>query len=232
MREWKIVKKILLVDDEPRMLDLLSLYLTPKGYNCLKMTTARQAIQYLEEEKAEIILLDVMMPDMDGWEACQEIRKNWDIPIIMLTARSEKNDIVKGLKMGADDYISKPFDEEELLARIDAVLRRRTGHTGLINFIGLALNEESFDVSYKNQHIPVTPKEFALLALLLKNRNKVFTREHLLTTIWGYAAPTEDRTIDSHVRNLRDKLRKTGFPVDEYLTTVWGLGYKWMDKDS
>jgi DNA-binding response OmpR family regulator len=232
MREWKMVKKILLVDDEPRMLDLLSLYLTPKGYNCLKMTTARQAIQYLEEEKAEIILLDVMMPDMDGWEACQEIRKNWDIPIIMLTARSEKNDIVKGLKMGADDYISKPFDEEELLARIDAVLRRRTGHTGLINFIGLALNEESFDVSYKNQHIPVTPKEFALLALLLKNRNKVFTREHLLTTIWGYAAPTEDRTIDSHVRNLRDKLRKTGFPVDEYLTTVWGLGYKWMDKDS
>jgi DNA-binding response OmpR family regulator len=232
MREWKIVKKILLVDDEPRMLDLLSLYLTPKGYNCLKMTTARQAIQYLEEEKAEIILLDVMMPDMDGWEACQEIRKNWDIPIIMLTARSEKNDIVKGLKMGADDYISKPFDEEELLARIDAVLRRRTGHTGLINFIGLALNEESFDVSYKNHHIPVTPKEFALLALLLKNRNKVFTREHLLTTIWGYAAPTEDRTIDSHVRNLRDKLRKTGFPVDEYLTTVWGLGYKWMDKDS
>lgn len=232
MQEWKIVKKILLVDDEPRMLDLLSLYLTPKGYNCLKMTTARQAIQYLEEEKAEIILLDVMMPDMDGWEACQEIRKNWDIPIIMLTARSEKNDIVKGLKMGADDYISKPFDEEELLARIDAVLRRRTGHTGLIDFMGLALNEESFDVSYKNQHIPVTPKEFALLALLLKNRNKVFTREHLLTTIWGYAAPTEDRTIDSHVRNLRDKLRKTGFPVDEYLTTVWGLGYKWMDKDS
>lgn len=232
MREWKIVKKILLVDDELRMLDLLSLYLTPKGYNCLKMTTARQAIQYLEEDKAEIILLDVMLPDMDGWEACQEIRKNWDIPIIMLTARSEKNDIVKGLKMGADDYISKPFDEEELLARIDAVLRRRKGHTGLINFIGLALNEDSFDVSYENQHIPVTPKEFALLALLLKNRNKVFTREHLLTTIWGYAAPTEDRTIDSHVRNLRDKLRKTGFPVDEYLTTVWGLGYKWMDKDS
>ncbi|MEH7307543.1 response regulator transcription factor [Neobacillus drentensis] len=226
------MKKILLVDDEPRMLDLLSRYLTPKGNNCLKMTTAQQAIQYLEAERADIILLDVMMPEMDGWQACQEIRKNWDIPIIMLTARSEKRDIVKGLKMGADDYISKPFDEEELLARIDTVLRRRIDHAGFIDFNGLALNEDSFIVTYRNQHIPVTPKEFALLALLLKNRNIVFTREHLLTTIWGYAAPTEDRTIDSHVRNLRDKLRKTEFPVDEYLTTVWGLGYKWMDKDS
>jgi len=227
------VKKILLVDDEPRMLDLLSLYLTPKGYTCIKMTTARQAIHYLQEEKkAEIILLDVMMPEMGGWEACQEIRKHWDIPIIMLTARSEKNDIVKGLNMGADDYISKPFDEEELLARIDAVLRRKTGFTGLIDFKGLELNEDSFSVVFNNQQIPVTPKEFALLALFLKNQNKVFTREHLLTTIWGYAAQAEDRTIDSHVRNLRDKLRKTGFLVDEYLTTVWGLGYKWMDKDS
>ncbi|MEH7074129.1 response regulator transcription factor [Neobacillus drentensis] len=226
------MKKILLIDDEPRMLDLLSLYLTPMGYHCVKMTSALNAIRYLEEEKADLILLDVMMPEMDGWEACTLIRKNWDIPIIMLTARSEKIDIVKGLKIGADDYISKPFDEEELLARIDAVLRRKTGQSGLIDFNGLTLNEDSFDVSFKNQHIPMTPKEFALLALLLKNRNKVFTREHLLTTIWGYSAPTEDRTIDSHVRNLRDKLRKTEFPVDDYLTTVWGLGYKWMDKDS
>ena len=119
------MKKVLLIDDEPRMLDLLSLYLTPMGYNCVKMTSALKAIRYLEEEKADIILLDVMMPEMDGWEACTLIRKNWDIPIIMLTARTEKNDIVKGLKMGADDYISKPFDEEELLARIDAVLRRK-----------------------------------------------------------------------------------------------------------
>ncbi len=232
MRERKILIKLLLVDDETRMLDLLSLYLTPKGYKCIKMSSALKAIRYLEEESADMILLDVMMPEMDGWEACREIRKNWDIPIIMLTARSEKNDIVMGLKMGADDYISKPFDEEELTARIDAVLRRQSGHKELTDFKGLSLNEDSFDVSYKNQHVPVTPKEFSLLALLLKNRNKVFTREHLLTTIWGYAAPTEDRTIDSHVRNLREKLRKKGFPVDDYLTTVWGLGYKWVDKDS
>lgn len=223
--------KILLVDDESRMLDLLSLYLTPKGYQCVKRTSAMEAIQYLHEDKADLLLLDVMMPEMNGWEACAEIRKEFDIPIIMLTARSEKLDIIKGLNMGADDYISKPFDEDELIARIEAVLRRKQGSGGLVFFNELSLNEDSFQVSYKQQPISVTPKEFSLLALLLKNKNKVFTREHLLTTIWGYAALTEDRTIDSHVRNLRDKLRKAGFPVEDYLTTVWGVGYKWMDND-
>ncbi|MGG3469339.1 response regulator transcription factor [Neobacillus pocheonensis] len=225
------MKKILLVDDESRMLDLLSLYLTPKGYHCIKLTSGIEAIHFLEGDQADLILLDVMMPEMDGWEACREIRKNWDVPIIMLTARSEKMDVVKGLKTGADDYISKPFNEEELTARIEAILRRNSGKKGSISFRGLSLNEDSFEVSYHDKNVPVTLKEFSLLGLFLQNRNKVFTREHLLTTIWGYAAPTEDRTIDSHVRNLRDKLRKTGFPVDEYLTTVWGLGYKWMDKD-
>ena len=224
--------KILLVDDESRMLDLLSLYLTPKGYQCIKRTSAIEAIQYLHEDKADLLLLDVMMPEMNGWEACAEIRKESDIPIIMLTARSEKLDIIKGLNMGADDYISKPFDEDELIARIEAVLRRKQGHGGLVFLNELSLNEDSFQVSYKQHPISVTPKEFSLLALLLKNKNKVFTREHLLTTIWGYAALTEDRTVDSHVRNLRDKLRKAGFPVDDYLTTVWGVGYKWMDKES
>jgi DNA-binding response OmpR family regulator len=227
---WHLIK-ILLVDDETRMLDLLSLYLIPRGYSCIKMTSALAAIRYLETDKADIILLDVMMPDLDGWEACKEIRKNWDIPIIMLTARSEKMDIVKGLKIGADDYISKPFDEDELIARIEAILRRKKGQKGRIAFNGLNLNEDSFEVTYNFKNVPLTPKEFSLLGIFLQNRNKVFTREHLLTTIWGYTAATEDRTIDSHVRNLRDKLRKTGFPVDEYLTTVWGLGYKWMDKD-
>lgn len=225
------MSKILLVDDETRMLDLLSLYLEPKGFICIKMTSAMEAVQFLETEQTDLILLDIMMPEMDGWEACKEIRKNWDIPIIMLTARSEKVDIIKGLKIGADDYISKPFDEEELMARIEAVLRRKSGSGKIHTLNGLCLNEESFEVSYYQQHVPVTPKEFSLLGLFLQNPNKVFTREHMLTAIWGYSASTDDRTIDSHVRNLREKLRKTGYPVDEYLTTVWGLGYKWMDKD-
>lgn len=225
------MKKILLVDDEARMLDLLALYLSPKGYKCVKLTSGMDALQFLEMEKADLALLDVMMPGMDGWKLCREIRNRWNIPIIMLTARSEKIDVVKGLKLGADDYISKPFDEEELLARIEAVLRRNEAGSNRIEFRGLELNQDSFELHYEQRQVSLTPKEFSLLGLFLQNRNKVFTREHLLTSVWGYDVGTEDRTIDSHVRNLREKLRKTGFPIDEYLTTVWGVGYKWIEKN-
>lgn len=211
------------------MLDLLALYLSPKGYACIKMSLAADAIHYLETESVDLIILDVMMPEMDGWDACKEIRKKYNIPIIMLTARSDKIDVVKGLKLGADDYISKPFDEEELTARIEAVLRRNMGENDKIEFKGLVLNIDSFELSYNHKPVPLTPKEFSLLRVFLQNRNKVFTREHLLSSVWGYSVATEDRTIDSHVRNLREKLRKTDFPVDDYLTTVWGLGYKWLE---
>lgn len=224
------METILLVDDETRMLDLLSLYLTPLGYKCVKQTSALDAISYLDDNHADIILLDVMMPEMDGWEACREIRKHWDIPVIMLTARSEKPDIVKGLKIGADDYVTKPFDEDELIARIEAVLRRNSGKSPILSFQGLNLNMDSYDLQYNGISIPLTPKEFSLLNLFLQNRNKVFTREHLISNIWGYGVATEDRTIDSHVRNLREKLRKAGFSADDYLITVWGVGYKWLEK--
>lgn len=220
---------ILLVDDETRMLDLLALYLTPAGYKCVKRTSGNEAISFLEDNHADLVLLDVMMPEMDGWETCSEIRRHWDIPVIMLTARSEKPDVVRGLKIGADDYITKPFDEGELIARIEAVLRRQSVKSPILNFNGLKLNTDSYDVQYNGILIPLTPKEFALLSLFLQNINKVFTREHLISTIWGYGVDTEDRTIDSHVRNLRDKLRKSGFAVDDYLSTVWGVGYKWID---
>ncbi|MFT9598402.1 response regulator transcription factor [Mesobacillus sp.] len=220
---------ILLVDDETRMLDLLALYLTPAGYKCIKRTSGNEAISFLEDNHADLVLLDVMMPELDGWETCSEIRRHWDIPVIMLTARSEKPDVVRGLKIGADDYITKPFDEGELIARIEAVLRRQSVKSPLLNFNGLKLNTDSYDVQYNGILIPLTPKEFALLSLFLENINKVFTREHLISTIWGYGVDTEDRTIDSHVRNLRDKLRKSGFAVDDYLSTVWGVGYKWID---
>lgn len=221
------MKTILLIDDEPMMLDLLSLYLTPLGFKCVKKRSAKDGIAFLESETADLVLLDVMMPEMDGWEACAEIRKYWDIPIIMLTAMSDKSDIVKGLKGGADDYISKPFDEEELTARIEAVLRRHNGLSNKLVFKGLVLDHDSYQLQYNRKDIPLTPKEFAMMSLFLSNQNKVFTREHLIITIWGYEVATEDRTVDSHVRNLRDKLRKAGFAADEYLQTVWGVGYKW-----
>jgi DNA-binding response OmpR family regulator len=221
------MKTLLLVDDEPLMLDLLSLYLTPAGYKCIKMTSAVDAIDYLKFNHADLILLDIMMPEMDGWEACREIRKHWDIPIIMLTAMSEKPDIIKGLKIGADDYISKPFDEEELVARIEAIFRRNKSTGSRVSFQGLVLDSDSFVLQYNQKNIQLTPKEFSMMELFLNNGDKVFTREHLITSIWGYGVSTEDRTIDSHVRNLRDKLRKAGFPADEHLITVWGVGYKW-----
>jgi DNA-binding response OmpR family regulator len=225
------MKKILLVDDEPRMLDLISLYLSPKGYYCIKKNSALDAIQYLETNRIDLILLDIMMPEMDGWEACKIIRKQWDYPVIMLTARTEKPDVIKGLGVGADDYISKPFDGEELVARIEAVLRRNKNSSGNVSFQGLLLKLDSYELHYQNKPLSLTPKELAMMSLFLNNLNKVFTRDHLITTIWGHGVSTEDRTIDSHVRNLRDKLRKAGFPADDYLTTVWGVGYKWLGVD-
>lgn len=225
------MKTILLVDDETRMLDLISLYLTPRGYNCVKLTSGADALQYLESNTPDLILLDVMMPDMDGWTACREIKKFWDVPIIMLTAKSEKPDIVKGLNIGGDDYILKPFDEDELVARIEAVLRRSKADGRTLTFKGLVLKEDSFELLFKNKEILLTPKEFSMLKLFLANPNRVFSRDHLIGSVWGYGVSIEDRTIDSHVRNLREKLRKAGFPADDYLMTVWGVGYKWTGKD-
>lgn len=223
------MKTILLVDDEQRMLDLLTLYLEPKGYQCIKQTSALTSLVYLGSHSVDLVILDIMMPEMDGWTLCGEIRKEWDVPIIMLTARTDKSDVVKGLGIGADDYISKPFDEEELLARIEAVLRRSKVQSNLLTFKGLVLNLESFDLHYQKAPILLTRKEFSMMQLFLENPNKVFTRDHLITSIWGHGVGTEDRTIDSHVRNLREKLRKAQFPADEHLQTVWGLGYKWQD---
>lgn len=220
------MKTILCIDDEPRMLDLLTLYLEP-SFRCRAMSSVLEALDYLEEEQVDLVLLDIMMPEMDGWQACQEIRKFWDVPIIMLTAKGDHADIVKGLTIGADDYILKPFDEEELLARIHAVLRRAKIEEKVISFEGLRLDKESFELYFQHQAISLTPKEFSMLALFLNHQNKVFSREHLINTVWGYNVTIEDRTIDSHVRNLREKLRKSGFPADDYLQTVWGIGYKW-----
>lgn len=220
------MKTLLLIDDEPRMLELLTLYLEPSFY-CIAMSSVKDALDYLEEHHVDLVLLDIMMPDIDGWQACQEIRKFWDVPIIMLTAKAEQADIIRGLNMGADDYMLKPFDEEELLARIHAVLRRTKTEETVVVFEGLRLNKESVELSFHQEDILLTPKEFAMIALFLEYQNKVFSREHLINTVWGYNVTIEDRTIDSHVRNLRDKLRKSGFPVDDYLQTVWGIGYKW-----
>ncbi len=163
------MRTVLLVDDEQRMLDLLSLYLTPNHYRCIKKNSGIDALAYLEREEAEVVLLDIMMPEMDGWTTCQKIREISDVPIIMLTARNAKEEIIKGLKMGADDYVSKPFDEEELLARIEAVIRRTKDKTEKrLHFKGLTIDKNALEVCYQHQNLWLTPKEISLLSFFLQ----------------------------------------------------------------
>src|SRR5699024_8409608 len=142
--------------------------------------------------------------------------------------RDQGEDIIKGLQLGADDYMTKPFDEGELLARMSALLRRREPKN-MIEMNGLQWNEERFELTFQETLIKLTPKEFILIGHFLKSPNRVFAREHLIEMIWGFDSDTEDRTIDSHVRNMRDKIRKSGFPIDNHFKTVWGIGYKWVD---
>lgn len=223
------MQKVLLVDDERRMLDLVALYLKPHQYLCKKALGAHEALAYLEKGPFDIVLLDIMMPDIDGWELCRKIRKFSDVPIIMLTAREQQEDIIKGLNLGADDYITKPFNEEELLARMGALLRRSTPKN-IIEVNGLLWNEDRFEITYGKHSIKLTPKEFLMVGHLMKNANKVFTREQLIQLIWGFDSETEGRTIDSHVRNVREKIRQSGFPIDAHFITVWGIGYKWVNE--
>ncbi|WP_188074766.1 response regulator transcription factor [Planococcus sp. ANT_H30] len=220
--------KVLLIDDEKRMLDLVALYLKPHDYICSKADSGKQALDLLESQVFDLVLLDIMMPDMDGFEVCRNIREFSNVPIIMLTAREQQEDIVKGLRLGADDYMTKPFGEEELLARMEALLRR-TIPAKRIELKGLVWEEDRFELSYNHQLIRLTPKEFSMLGLLMKNPNKVFERDRLLELVWGFDSETEGRTVDSHVRNVREKVRQAGFPVDEHFQTVWGIGYKWIN---
>jgi DNA-binding response OmpR family regulator len=209
------------------MLDLLALYLQPYNYDCIKIKKAEEALYYLKKDNFDIVLLDIMMPNIDGWELCKRIREFSNVPIIMITARDQQDDIVKGLRLGADDYITKPFDGRELLARIKALIRRMVPKK-TIEINGLCWNEDKFELTYNDQIIKLTPKEFLVIGQLMKQPTIVYTREQLIELIWGFNSETEGRTIDSHIRNMREKVRQAGFPIDDYLVTVWGIGYKWV----
>lgn len=225
------MRTILLVDDEQRMLDLIELFLMPQGFRCLKETSGERALEVLEQEKISLVLLDVMMPEMDGWEVCKRIREFSDVPVIMLTARSDKLDVVKGLGTGADDYITKPFDERELIARVDALLRRYSDDevdAEKIIYGDFQLDKETYSLQCKDVEAQLTLKEFTIVEALISRPKKTFTREELLHAAWEFDTYTDIRTVDSHIRNLRDKLKNVGFPMDEFLKTVWGIGYKWV----
>jgi len=219
----------LLVDDEQRMLDLVELFLIPQGINCIKESSGKNAIEILKKEKIHIVLLDVMMPGMDGWEVCNAIREFSNVPIIMLTARTDKKDLVKGLNNGADDYITKPFDESELVARVHAILRRFPEEEKEFNihYNEFTLDIERYSLQYLDLKVQLTLKEFLILKALISRPNKTYTREELLDLAWEFETETDIRTVDSHIRNLRDKLKKAGFPTTDFLKTAWGIGYKW-----
>ncbi len=222
------MSKILIVDDETNICELIRLYAEKEGFSSVIANDGARAIDIFKAEKPDIVILDIMLPIKDGWQVCREIRAIDDTPIIMLTAKGETFDKVLGLEIGADDYMVKPFNPVELMARIKAVLRRSESKTSEdeteLIFDGLTINKQTYEVYLDNNKIEMPPKEFELLYFLAKNENKVFTRDQLLDGIWGYEFFGDSRTVDVHIKRLREKIDS-----DEkgwQLKTVWGVGYK------
>lgn len=221
--------KVLIVDDDKNICDLIELYLLKEGYKTYKVYNGKDALKVFAEKPVDVVVLDIMMPEMDGYEVLKEIRKTSPLPVIMLTARGETFDRVLGLELGADDYIVKPFEPKELVARIRAVLRRYKPQTmkRALEFTDLIIDADSYIVTYKGQELEMPPKEFELLYFLASNPNKVFTRDQLLYEVWGYDYPGDSRTVDVHVKRIREKLSDE---EDWQIKTVWGVGYKFEVK--
>ena len=214
--------KILIADDEPLLCELMCDFLKKSGFNPITANDGSVAVDMVRADRSvALVILDIMMPEMDGWEACQKIREFSDVPIIMLTARSEEYDQLFGFEAGADDYVTKPFSPSVLVKRIEAVLRRGKKDKG--NSERLLINYDAYTVKLDGQPVELTAKEFELLQLLHKNPRRVFTRSQLLDAVWGYDYDGDSRTVDSHIARLRDKLADYG---TAHIKTVYGIGYK------
>lgn len=226
-----MAKKILIVEDEANIRELLRLYLEREGYAVFEAENGVEGIKQWKSEKPDMILLDVMMPVMDGWTVCKEIREESDLPIIMLTAKGETNDRVNGLEMGADDYIVKPLDMREVTARVKAVFRRMAPEENQdkISFDKLTIDKQAYDLIIDGKRTDAPPKEIELLYFLAASPNHVFTRAQLLDDVWGFDYFGDTRTVDVHVKRLREKLE--GVSEKWELKTVWGVGYKFETKD-
>ncbi len=218
---------ILVVDDDYNICELVRLYLEKEGYTVETANTGTAAIEKFKNFHISLIVLDIMLPGMDGFEVCREIRKTSNVPIIMLTAKDETFDKVLGLELGADDYIAKPFDSRELIARIKAVLRRfevKESDTGIAVYNNIEINLSNYELRVCGKRLDMPPKELELLYFLATNPNKVFTREQLLDEIWGYDFFGDSRTVDVHIKRIREKIE--GSEDGWSLKTVWGVGYK------
>ena len=224
-------KKILIVEDEANIRELLRLYLEREGYTVLEAENGVEGIKKWKSDKPDMLLLDVMMPVMDGWEVCREIRAESDVPIIMLTAKGETADRVSGLEMGADDYIVKPLEMPEVIARVRAVFRRIAPDDApeKLSFDNLVIDKQAYDLVIKGKRVDAPPKEIELLYFLASSPNRVFTRAQLLDEVWGFDYFGDTRTVDVHVKRLREKLE--GVSDKWELKTVWGFGYKFETKE-
>ncbi len=226
-------QRILIADDDVNIAELISLYLTKEGYETKRASDGREALRMVPIFDPDLIILDIMMPEMDGYEVCREVRKNNSTPIIMLTAKGETFDKVLGLELGADDYMVKPFDTKELVARVKAVLRRldaKENNAKKINFENLMINLSNYSVAYMNENVEMPPKELELLFYLASHPNQVFTREQLLNQIWGYEYYGDTRTVDVHIKRIREKLGNDEDHPKWNIKTVWGVGYKFEVK--
>ena len=228
--------KILVADDDQNIAELLKLYLEKEGYTVVLAADGMEANEKFAAENPDIVLLDIMMPKLDGWQVCRDIRKKSNCPIIMITAKGETFDKVLGLELGADDYMIKPFDTKELVARVKAVLRRyqparpaaaptQTGK--FVEYPDLTINLTNYSVLYMGHPVEMPPKELELLYFLASSPNQVFTREQLLDHIWGYEYIGDTRTVDVHIKRLREKIKDH---QDWSISTVWGIGYKFEVK--
>ena len=229
--------KILIVDDDNNIAELISLYLTKECYDTKIVNDGEEALEAFEQYNPNMILLDLMLPGIDGYQVCREVRTKSNVPIIMLSAKGEIFDKVLGLELGADDYIMKPFDSKELVARVKAVLRRYqpikpvatapTTATKCVEYPDLTINLSNYSVIYNGKQIDMPPKELELLYFLAASPNQVFTREQLLDHIWGYEYIGDTRTVDVHVKRLREKIKDH---EAWQIATVWGIGYKFEVK--
>lgn len=228
--------KILVVDDDLNICELLKLYLENDGYTVITANDGKAAVDAFEAKSPDLVLLDIMLPKMDGWQVCREIRKTSSVPIIMLTAKGETFDKVLGLELGADDYVTKPFEAKEVMARVKAVLRRTKGdgddnsnEKKTVVYDNLEINIVNYELKVKGVAVDTPPKELELIYHFASNPNRVYTRDQLLDEVWGFDYYGDSRTVDVHVKRLREKLE--GVSDKWALKTVWGVGYKFETKE-
>ena len=231
-----MANKILVVDDDLNICELLKLYLENDGYVVFTANDGQEAVEMFQNKTPDLVLLDIMLPKKDGWQVCREIRKTSSAPIIMLTAKGETFDKVLGLELGADDYVVKPFDAKEVMARVKAVLRRTTGDSEstetekkVVIYDNLEINIQNYEMKVKGVPVDTPPKELELIYHFASNPNRVYTRDQLLDEVWGFDYYGDSRTVDVHVKRLREKLE--GVSDKWCLKIVWGVGYKFETKD-